>query len=45
MVSVFENLYGRGQFVPPSGHSIEDMGEIHEKRVMRAQDLGTLRRD
>lgn len=42
---VFENLYGRGQFVPPSGHSIEDMGGIHEERVKRAQDLGTLRRD
>lgn len=42
---VFENLYGRGQFVPPSGHSIEDMGGIHEERVTRAQDLGTLRRD
>ena len=43
--AVFENLYGRGQFVPPSGHSIEDMGGIHEERVKRAQDLGTLRRD
>ena len=42
---VFENLYGRGQFDPPSGHSIEDMGGIHEERVSRAQDLGTLRRD
>jgi hypothetical protein len=42
---VFENLYGRGQFVPPAGMSVADMGNLHEKRVVSAQQRGTLRKD
>ncbi|HOP20622.1 MAG TPA: nitrilase-related carbon-nitrogen hydrolase [Amphiplicatus sp.] len=42
---VFENLYGRGQFTPPAGKSVEDMAGIHEKRVAYAQSIGTLRKN
>ncbi len=42
---VFQELYGRGQFTPPSGRSVDDMANIHAERVARAQDIGTLRRD
>jgi branched-chain amino acid transport system substrate-binding protein len=42
---VFENLYGRGQFVPPAGMTVADMGNLHEKRVVSAQQRGTLRKD
>ncbi len=42
---VFQDLYGRGQFTPPSGRSVDDMANIHAERVARAQDIGTLRRD
>ncbi|MEE2781951.1 MAG: nitrilase-related carbon-nitrogen hydrolase [Pseudomonadota bacterium] len=42
---VFQELYGRGQFTPPSGRSIEDMANIHAERITRAQEIGTLRKD
>ncbi len=42
---VFQDLYGRGQFTPPSGRSVDDMANIHAERVARAQDIGTLRKD
>ncbi len=42
---VFEDLYGRGQFTPPGGKTVAEMTQLHARRVSRAQDLGTLRRD
>jgi hypothetical protein len=42
---VFEDLYGRGQFMPPAGMSVGDMGKLHESRVRAAQARGTLRKD
>lgn len=42
---VFRDIYGRGQFTPPAGLSVDDMANQHEARVSRAQDLGTLKRD
>lgn len=42
---VFRNLYGRGQFTPPAGMSVDDMAEQHERRVKAAQAIGTLKRD
>ena len=42
---VFANLYGRGQFVPPAGMNVGDMGQLHERRVRAAQALGTLKKD
>jgi hypothetical protein len=42
---VFEQLYGRGQFMPPAGMSVADMGKLHERRVRSAQERGTLRKD
>jgi hypothetical protein len=41
---VFRDLYGRGQFTPPAGMSVDDMPSLHEKRVARAQELGTLKK-
>jgi len=41
---VFEDLYKRGQFMPPAGRSASEMPEVHEQRVKRAQALGTLRK-
>ncbi len=42
---VFRDIYGRGQFTPPAGMSVDDMANQHEARVRRAQDIGTLKRD
>jgi hypothetical protein len=42
---VFRDLYGRGQFTPPAGLSINDMPKQHEARIHRAQQVGALRRD
>ncbi len=42
---VFEQLYGRGQSLPPAGMSVAEMGQIHERRVRSAQERGTLRKD
>ncbi len=42
---VFTDLYGRGQFTPPAGKSVEDMADMHARRVKYAQDIGTLRKD
>jgi predicted amidohydrolase len=41
---VFRDLYGRGQFTPPAGKTVEDMANLHEQRVRSAQDRGTLRK-
>jgi len=43
--AVLENLYGRGQFMPPHGLRPEDMPKLLDERVQRAQAIGTLRRD
>ena len=43
--AVMENLYGRGQFMPPHGIRPEEMPQVLEERVKRAQSLGVLRRD
>lgn len=40
---VFRDLYGRGQFTPPAGKSVEDMAHLHEQRIRAAQARGTLR--
>jgi hypothetical protein len=42
---VFRDLYGRGQFTPPAGLSIDDMPKQHEARIRHAQKVGALRRD
>jgi len=42
---VFTDLYGRGQFTPPAGKTVEDMANEHARRVKFAQDIGTLRKD
>jgi hypothetical protein len=42
---VFRDLYGRGQFTPPAGMTIDDMANQHERRVKAAQAIGTLKRD
>ena len=42
---VFRDLYGRGQFTPPAGMSVDDMANQHERRVKAAQAIGTLKRD
>ncbi|GJL95698.1 MAG: hypothetical protein DHS20C05_21030 [Hyphococcus sp.] len=42
---VFTDLYSRGQFTPPAGKTVEDMANMHAKRVKYAQDIGTLRKD
>ena len=41
---VFKDIYGRGQFTPPAGKTINDMVESHEKRIQYAQSLGTLKK-
>lgn len=41
---VFRDLYGRGQFTPPAGKTVEDMANLHEQRVRSAQERGTLRK-
>jgi predicted amidohydrolase len=41
---VFRDLYGRGQFMPPGGMTVEEMPTQHAKRVKHAQDIGTLRK-
>ncbi|HWL47228.1 MAG TPA: nitrilase-related carbon-nitrogen hydrolase [Sphingomonadaceae bacterium] len=41
---VFRDLYGRGQFTPPAGKTVEDMANLHEQRVRAAQERGTLRK-
>ena len=38
-------LYGRGQFAPPAGLTVEDMPDLLASRVKRAQDRGILRKD
>ncbi|MEP2988660.1 MAG: nitrilase-related carbon-nitrogen hydrolase [Parasphingorhabdus sp.] len=42
---VFRDIYGRGQFTPPAGKTVDDMANQHAERVKRAQDIGTLKRD
>lgn len=42
---VFTDIYSRGQFTPPAGHSVKDMADMHARRVKFAQDIGTLRKD
>jgi len=41
---VFKDIYGRGQFTPPAGKTIDDMVEAHKKRIEYAQSLGTLKK-
>jgi hypothetical protein len=41
---VFRDIYGRGQFMPPAGMTVDDMAEQHARRVKSAQDRGTLRK-
>ena len=42
---VFRDVYGRGQFTPPAGLSIDDMPKQHEARIRHAQTVGALRRE
>jgi predicted amidohydrolase len=42
---VLNTLYGRGQFTPPKGLSVEDMPKLFEKRIRYAQESGRLRKD
>ena len=39
--AVLENLYGRGQFMPPHGLRPEDMPKLLDERVQRAQAIAT----
>ena len=41
---VFGDLYGRGQFTPPAGMTVQDMVDLHERRVRNAQERGTLKK-
>jgi predicted amidohydrolase len=41
---VFRELYGRGQFTPPAGLTVEDMPHQHARRIERAQTVGALRK-
>jgi len=41
----FEVLYGRGQFTPPAGMTVEEMPSLIERRVRDAQERGALRKD
>ncbi len=41
---VFRDLYGRGQFTPPAGLTVEDMPKQHARRIAQAQKIGTLRK-
>ncbi|MYS85114.1 nitrilase-related carbon-nitrogen hydrolase [Embleya scabrispora] len=38
-------LYARGQFTPPDGFIAEEMADLLESRVLRAQNRGLLRKD
>ncbi len=42
---VFRELYGRGQFTPPAGKTVDDMANLHAERVEGAQARGTLKKD
>ena len=42
---VFEELYNRGQFVPPAGMTVADMPRRHLQRIAAAQDIGTLKKE
>jgi len=42
---VFLDIYGRGQFTPPAGKTVEDMANLHEQRIRAAQKIGLLRED
>jgi hypothetical protein len=41
---VFDDLYARGQFVPPAGYEPEDMSKLLQKRIDFAQASGRLRK-
>jgi len=41
---VFRELYGRGQFTPPAGLTVEEMPHQHARRIERAQTVGALRK-
>lgn len=41
---VINTLYGRGQFEPPAGYSVEDMPVLFERRIRYAQKTGRLRK-
>jgi len=41
---VFRELYRRGQFTPPAGRTAEEMPDLHEQRIRRAQAIGALRK-
>ncbi len=41
----FEVLYERGQFTPPDGYQVADMGDLVAKRVADAQRRGLLRKN
>ena len=43
--TVFRDIYGRGQFMPPAGKTAEDMPKLHRRRVRAAQDRGTLKKN
>ncbi|MEZ5498758.1 MAG: nitrilase-related carbon-nitrogen hydrolase [Steroidobacteraceae bacterium] len=42
--AVLDNLYRRGQFVPPAGRSVEEMSKLLEERIRYAQRTGRLRK-
>ena len=41
---VLDQLYARGQFMPPAGKTVEEMSGILEKRIKFAQDTGRMRK-
>ncbi len=43
--SALDVLYGRGQFTPPFGQEPEEMSQLLDARVKRAQEQGRLRKD
>jgi predicted amidohydrolase len=41
---VLDQLYARGQFMPPAGKTVEEMSGILEERIKFAQDTGRMRK-
>ena len=42
--AVLDDLYARGQFMPPAGRSPEEMSGLLAERIAYAQETGRLRK-
>lgn len=43
--AVLDQLYARGQFMPPAGKTAEEMSSVLEERIKYAQDTGRLKKN